>query len=42
MGKNGDARDMINEIVGMIRGNGFECKTKPDAFGASKVADRHT
>ncbi len=42
VGKNGDTRDMINEIVGMIRGNGFECKTKPDAFGASKVADRHT
>lgn len=42
IGKNGDTRDMINEIVGMIRGNGFEVKTKPDAFGASNVADRHT
>lgn len=42
IGLNGDTREMINEIVGMIRGNGFEVKTKPDAFGASNVADRHT
>ena len=42
IGKNGDTREMINEIVGMIRGSGFEVKTKPDAFGASNVADRHT
>ncbi|MCL5675664.1 MAG: ribonuclease H-like YkuK family protein [Patescibacteria group bacterium] len=42
IGANGDTREMINEIVGMIRGNGFECKTKPDAFGASNVADRYT
>ncbi len=42
IGKNGDTREMINEIVGMIRGSGFEVRTKPDAFGASNVADRHT
>lgn len=42
IGANGDTREMINEIVGMIRGNGFEVKTKPNAFGASNVADRHT
>lgn len=42
IGANGDTREMINEIVGMIRGNGFEVKTKPEAFGASNVADRHT
>lgn len=42
IGTKGDTREMINEIVGMIRGNGFECKTKPEAFGASNVADRHT
>lgn len=42
IGAGGDTREMINEIVGMIRGNGFECKTKPEAFGASNVADRHT
>jgi hypothetical protein len=33
---------MIAEVVSMIKGNGYEVKTKPDSFGASKVADRHT
>lgn len=42
IGPNGKTRDLISEIVGMIRGNGFKVKTKPDAYGASKVADRHT
>lgn len=42
MGKVGQTRDIITEVVGMVRGNGFEVKTKPDSFGASKVADRHT
>lgn len=42
IGRGGETRDMIAEIVGMVRGNGYEVKIKPDAFGASKVADRHT
>lgn len=42
IGKFGETRDMITEVVGMIRGSGFICKTKPESFGASKVADRHT
>jgi len=42
VGKVGETREIITEVVGMIRGNGFEVKTKPDSFGASKVADRHT
>ncbi len=42
VGQNGDTRTMISEIVGMIKGSGFVCKTKPDSFGASNVADRHT
>ncbi len=42
IGENGDTRAMIAEVTGMIRGNGFICKTKPDSFGASNVADRHT
>jgi hypothetical protein len=42
VGENGDTRNMIAEIAGMIRGSGFVCKTKPDSFGASNVADRHT
>lgn len=42
IGQNGDTRDMIQEVVGMIRGSGFTVRTKPDAYAASKVADRHT
>lgn len=42
IGKFGETREMINEVVGMIRGSGFLVKTKPDAYGASTVADRHT
>jgi len=42
IGKVGDTRDMIAEIVGMVRNSGFKVKTKPDSFAASKVADRHT
>ncbi len=42
VGMGGETRTMINEIVGMIKGSGFLCKTKPDSFAASNVADRHT
>ena len=42
VGQNGDTKMMINEIAGMIKGSGFVCKTKPDSFAASNVADRHT
>lgn len=42
VGEGGETKVMINEIVGMIRGSGFLCKTKPDSFAASNVADRHT
>ncbi|MCL5072234.1 MAG: ribonuclease H-like YkuK family protein [Actinobacteria bacterium] len=42
VGQFGETREMIAEVVGMIRGSGFICKTKPDSYGASKIADRHT
>lgn len=42
VGEHGDTRDMIKEVVGMVNGNGFVAKTKPDAYGASYVADKHT
>ena len=41
IGKDGETRAMINEVVGMIRGSGFTCRTKPASYGASSVADRH-
>ncbi len=42
IGKFGETREMITEIVGMVRGSGFRVKTKPDSYAASKVADRYT
>ncbi|MBI2028595.1 MAG: ribonuclease H-like YkuK family protein [Candidatus Levybacteria bacterium] len=42
VGEHGDTRDMIKEVVGMVNGNGFVAKTKPEAYGASYVADKHT
>ena len=40
VGVNGATRDMIKEVVGLIKGNGFEAKIKPEAYVASIVADR--
>jgi uncharacterized protein len=42
VGSVGPTREMITEVVSMIRGSGFAVKTKPESYGASKVADRHT
>lgn len=42
VGPLGPTRDMIREVVGMVTGNGFVAKTKPDSWGASSVADKHT
>jgi len=42
IGRVGETRAMINEVVGMIRGSGFNVRVKPEAYGASSVADRHT
>ena len=42
VGRLGETRAMINEVVGMIRGSGFKVKIKPEAYGAQSVADRYT
>ena len=42
VGENGETKDMIKEVIGLIRGNGFEPKIKPESFVASTVADRYT
>lgn len=42
IGPDGDTRDLIREIVGMVMGSGFLAKIKPDAYAASTVADRYT
>ena len=42
VGSLGPTREMIREVVGMVVGSGYVAKTKPDSWGASKVADKHT
>lgn len=41
-GTQGETRALIKEIIGMVTGSGFDAKIKPDAYGASSVADKHT
>ncbi len=38
----GPTKTMVDQIVGMVKGYGFDPVIKPSAFGASSVADRHT
>lgn len=41
VGSNGPSRKLIQEVVGMVRANNFEARTKPQAYAASSVADKH-
>ena len=29
-------------LVGYVRGSGYECRIKPDAFAAASIADKHS
>ncbi|WP_213973796.1 ribonuclease H-like YkuK family protein [Tepidanaerobacter acetatoxydans] len=42
IGQNGDTKELIREVVGWVMGSGFKVKIKPDACGATKVADKYT
>jgi len=42
VGRQGETKELIREIVGMVVGSGYQAAIKPDSFGASKVADKHT
>ncbi len=42
VGRNGPTKDLIEGVVGMVKGYGFEAIIKPDSFCAFVVADRHT
>lgn len=42
VGTNGITRDMVKEVIGLIKGNGFEAKIKPESFAATVVADRYS
>ncbi len=41
VGEKGQTREMIKEVVGMVKGNGFEAKIKPESYAASCVADKY-
>jgi len=41
IGSKGPTREMIKEIVGMIKGSGFPVRIKPEAFAAANLADKH-
>ena len=40
VGINGQTKTMIQELVGMVRANNFEARTKPESYAASSIADR--
>jgi len=42
VGENGQTRDLIREVVGMVVGSGFDARIKPDSYGAMTVADKYT
>jgi predicted RNase H-related nuclease YkuK (DUF458 family) len=42
IGRGGRTRELVEEVVHAIRGSGFFVRTKPEAYAASVVADKHT
>lgn len=38
----GPTKTMVDQVVGMVKGYGFDPVIKPASFGAFSVADRHT
>ena len=42
VGTHGATKELVKDVIGMVVGSGFDAKIKPDASGASKVADRYT
>lgn len=42
VGQRGESRKLIQEVVGWVTAVGYTVKIKPDAYGASAVADRFT
>lgn len=42
VGLHGPTKAFIDQVVGMVKGYGFDPVIKPASFGASSIADRHT
>ncbi len=33
---------LANMLIGYVKGSGYECRIKPDAFAAASIADKHS
>ena len=33
---------LANMLIGYVKGSGYECRIKPEAFAAASIADRHS
>ena len=42
VGEVGKTKEMVKEVIGLIKSTGFEPRIKPQAFAATVVADRYT
>lgn len=42
VGEIGKTKEMVKEVIGLIKSNGFEPRIKPHSFAATVVADRYT
>jgi predicted RNase H-related nuclease YkuK (DUF458 family) len=42
VGEIGKTKEMVKEVIGLIKSTGFEPKIKPYSFAATVVADRYT
>jgi predicted RNase H-related nuclease YkuK (DUF458 family) len=42
VGEIGKTKEMVKEVIGLIKSNGFEPRIKPQSFAATVVADRYT
>lgn len=42
VGEVGKTKEMVKEVVGLIKSTGFEPRIKPQSFAATVVADRYT
>ena len=40
--KNEGTSHLANMLVGYVKGSGYECRIKPDAFAAASIADKHS
>lgn len=39
IGNNGKSKNVVSELINLIKGHGFQVKVKPESFAASKIAD---